>query len=104
MAKLPAGNAALRLEPAEQLIGRAGGIVNAEFDAHRNGASAKIIALRLRPEAEIEDDVRAERQRVRSDPPQQRLDGRMASVVVGVIGVLTEEPHLPFIRGQPQGR
>ena len=28
----------------------------------------------------------------------------MASVVVGVIGVLTEEPHLPFIRGQPQGR
>jgi hypothetical protein len=56
------------------------------------------------PEAEIEDDIRSQFKRSACDGPQHRFNETMPSIMFWLLGILTEEPYVPFIGCQPKGR
>ncbi len=67
-------------------------------------ASPVVFAFLSCPEAKVEDDIRSQFQRSPCDGPQHRFNETMPSIMRWLLSILTEEPYVPFIGGQPNGR
>jgi hypothetical protein len=91
-------------KPLQQLIRRH--IEKVDFAAGPKllRASPIVFAFLSRPEAEIEDDIRAQFERSTGDGPQQRFNETMPSIMFWLLSILTEETNVPFIRCQSKGR
>ena len=71
--------------------------------AQPHRAGAEVVALGTRPEAKVEDDIGAKRERPRGHAPHQRLDGGVARVVRGVGQVVAEQRDMPLVGREAQG-
>lgn len=63
-----------------------------------------VFAFLLRPEAEIEDDIRSQFKRSPCDVPQHRFNETMPSIMFWLLSILPEQTYVPFIRCQSKGR
>ncbi len=63
-----------------------------------------VFAFRLRPEAEIEDDIRSQFKRPACDVPKHRFNETVPSIMFWLLSILTEKPYVPFIGCQAKGR